>query len=441
TETSEVYFAGNDYLGKLPSPLQRDKVALSDVSDHVKKALVATEDKYFYQHEGVVPKAVIRSIYQELTNAPIITGGSTLTQQLVKNQILTPEVSFKRKAKEMLYAMRIENFFSKSEILQAYLNVVPFGRNASGDNIAGIQAAARGVFGVDADKLNIAQAAYLAGMPKNPFTYTPFKNSGGVKDDISEGIDRMHTVLKRMLSAHFIDRDKYEKALHYNIKKHLAKPQSSPLEKYPYLTTEIRRRTKVIIAKQIAEKQGYDGDKIAKYANIYSNIIYEKNHHRLPGGSMEASAKYKGYKLDELKKDSDLFKRFKDVANQQISQDGYRIYTTIDRKVYDAMQKAAHKFDHYMPTKTVTYKNPDTGKTEKRKYLQQTAGMLIKNDTGAIIAFVGGRDPDHLKYNLATQAYRPNGSTMKPILDYAPGMEAGVVQPGSIIADLPTTLN
>ncbi|HET7626857.1 MAG TPA: transglycosylase domain-containing protein [Bacillales bacterium] len=446
TETSEVYFADNVYLGKLESNLEREKVDLAHISDYVKEALIATEDKYFYKHEGIVPKAVVRAIYQELTNAPIITGGSTLTQQLVKNQILTPEVSFKRKAKEMLFAMRIENFFSKNEILQAYLNVVPFGRNASGDNIAGIQAAAQGVFGVDADELNIPQAAFLAGLPKNPFTYTPFENAGGVKDDISDGVDRMHTVLSRMLSVGFITKEQYKKAMQYDIKKHLAKPKPSPHDKYPYLTTEVRKRAKIIIAKQIAEEQGLDGDKLEHYTTVYDNILYEKNHSCggstcLPGGSMEESAKYKGFELGELKKAAEQFEQFKKIADQRIDQNGYKIYTTIDKKVYDAMQKAAHEFDNYEHSKTITVKNSETGEKEKRVYMQQVAGMLIKNDTGAIISFVGGRDFDHLKFNLATQAYRPNGSTMKPLLDYAPGMEAGIVQPGSILADLPTTLN
>ncbi|MFP3443156.1 biosynthetic peptidoglycan transglycosylase, partial [Pantoea sp. SIMBA_133] len=77
-------------------------------------------------------------------------GGSTLTQQLVKNQILTREVSCERKAKEMLLALRLENFFNKDEILEAYLNIVPYGRNASGNNIAGVQAASQGISGVHA---------------------------------------------------------------------------------------------------------------------------------------------------------------------------------------------------------------------------------------------------------------------------------------------------
>ena len=101
-----------------------------------------------------------------------------LTQQLIKNQILTNEVSFERKAKEILLALRLEKFFEKEEILEAYLNVSTFGRNSSGRNIAGVQSAAKGIFGVNASEFNLTQAAFIAGLPQSPFGYTPFTNKG-----------------------------------------------------------------------------------------------------------------------------------------------------------------------------------------------------------------------------------------------------------------------
>lgn len=138
-ETSEVYFADKVYLGKLKSDLDREEVSIDKVSDHLKNAVIATEDEYFYEHNGVVPKAILRAVYQEFTNASVQSGGSTLTQQLIKNQVLTNEVSFERKAKEILLALRVEKFFEKEEILETYLNVSTLGRNSSGQNIAGVQ--------------------------------------------------------------------------------------------------------------------------------------------------------------------------------------------------------------------------------------------------------------------------------------------------------------
>src|SRR5690606_23110902 len=101
-EQSEVYLAGDVYLGDLRSEIIREEVKIEDVSEHVINGIIAVEDENFFTHYGVVPKAVFRALFQEFTNAPIQTGGSTLTQQLVKNQSLTNEVSFERKAKEIL---------------------------------------------------------------------------------------------------------------------------------------------------------------------------------------------------------------------------------------------------------------------------------------------------------------------------------------------------
>src|SRR5699024_10220799 len=144
-------------------------------------------------HNGVVPKAIIRAMYQEVANTGSQTGGSTLTQQLIKNQILTNEVSFDRKAKAILLAMRLENFFEKDEIMEAYLNIVPYGRDASGKNIAGIQTASQGVFGEDPEELNVAQSAFLAGIPQTPFAYTPFTADGEIRDEERVDGDRGRT--------------------------------------------------------------------------------------------------------------------------------------------------------------------------------------------------------------------------------------------------------
>lgn len=93
-ETSSLYFADDKYIGDIRSDIYREEVSLENVSDVLKDAVIATEDEYFSEHEGIVPKAIVRALVQQVTNSPIQSGGSTLTQQLVKNQILTNEVSF-----------------------------------------------------------------------------------------------------------------------------------------------------------------------------------------------------------------------------------------------------------------------------------------------------------------------------------------------------------
>ncbi|MFC0298771.1 transglycosylase domain-containing protein [Geobacillus jurassicus] len=401
-ETSHMYFAGGVYLGRFRSDLDREAVRLSDVSPYVVQAVIATEDEHFYEHDGVVPKAVIRAMFQELTNSPVKSGGSTLTQQLVKNQMLTNEVSFERKAKEMLLSLRLERFFSKEDILEAYLNVVPFGRSSSGRNIAGIQAAAQGVFGVNAKELNLAQAAFLAGLPQNPFVYTPFAADGSVKPDISAGLKRMKTVLYRMKRAGYISERQYKEALAYDVAKHFAAPKPSPFERYPFLTMEIERRAKDALA--------------------------------------ETFAKRDGYKPEELKRDSALSRRYLSEAEKALRQGGYHIYTTIDKNIYEQMQRIASRYAYYGSDNVYYTKDKKTGKMVAHRQPVEVGAMLIENQTGKIISFVGGRDYKREQLNHATQAHRSNGSTMKPLLVYAPAMEMGVIQPGTIIPDLPLSI-
>jgi penicillin-binding protein len=402
-ETTHIYFANNVYLGNFRTDLEREEVKLENVSPYVIQAIIATEDEYFYKHHGVVPKAIIRALFQEAANSATQTGGSTLTQQLVKNQILTNEVSFERKAKEILLALRLEKFFSKNEILEAYLNVVPFGRNSSGRNIAGIQAAAQGVFGVNAKDLNLAQAAFLAGLPQSPFVYTPFTSDGKVKNDLSPALNRMKTVLTRMKQAGYISEKQYKEALQYDIAKHFAPPKPSPFEKYPWLTIEIEKRAKEALAEVLAQKDGYQ--------------------------------------RQQLLQNSSLYERYLAKAEKQLRQNGYNIYTTIDKNIYDRMQKVVANYRYYGDDIIQYVKDKQTGKTIAKREPVEVGAILIENKTGRIISFVGGRDYEREQLNHATQAYRSNGSTMKPLLVYAPAMEMGIIQPGSVIPDMPLSVN
>ncbi|MFT4414969.1 transglycosylase domain-containing protein [Fredinandcohnia humi] len=398
-ENTDVYFANGVYLGQLRSDLQREEVALEDVSKHLINAVIATEDQYFYEHDGVVPKSILRAILQDVTNSPVQSGGSTLTQQLIKNQILSSQVSFDRKAKEILIALRLEKFFDKNEILEAYLNVIPYGRNSSGRNIAGVQTAAQGIFGVNAKDLTLPQAAYIAGLPQNPYVFTPFSNKGGqVKENLEPGLTRMKTVLNRMLSAGFINEKEYEEALAYDVRANLVPPKSEPTEKYPWLTAEVEKRAADILMIKIAKDDGYE----------------EK----------------------DLQENEELRSYYKEIADKNLRQNGYKIYTTIDKEILDAMQNVAKNYEYYGPDKTEVKKDLETGEDVKVVEPEEVGSVLIENKTGRIISFVGGRDFEREQTNHALSAIRPNGSTMKPLLDYAPAMEYGTLQPGSVLADV-----
>lgn len=401
-ESTVVYFADKVYLGKLKSDLERVEVPIEDISDNLKKAVIATEDEYFYEHNGVVPKAIFRAIYQEFSNAPIQSGGSTLTQQLVKNQVLTNEVSFDRKAKEILLALRVEKFFKKDEILETYLNVSTFGRNSSGRNIAGVQSAAEGIFGTTAKNLTLPQAAFIAGMPQSPFGYTPYTQQGELKENLEPGITRMKTVLKRMLDNQSITQDEYKKAVTYDITKDFIAKKDLPSKKYPWLTTEIEKRSIKILTKILAEKDGY-----------------------------EAS---------DLEKDDKLNDQYTALADQNLRQNGYKIYTTINKKIFDKMQKVTKNYPNFGYDKIEEVYDPETKAMKTIKEPVEAGAILIENKTGKILSFVGGRDFNREQTNHATSALRSNGSTMKPLLVYAPGIELGKLSPGSVAANVPISI-
>ncbi|MGG0717361.1 transglycosylase domain-containing protein [Robertmurraya massiliosenegalensis] len=402
-ETSNLYFADNVYLGKLRTDLEREEVKIEDVSDFLIKAVVATEDEYFYEHDGVVPKAIMRAVFQEVTNSAVQTGGSTLTQQLIKNQILTNEVSFERKAKEILLALRLEKFFDKEEILEAYLNVSTFGRNSSGRNIGGVQAAAKGVFGVTAKELTLPQAAFIAGLPQSPFGYTPFTNKGEIKNNLEPGITRMKTVLQRMYENGSITKEQYDEAVNYDITQDFIAPTKSPQEEYPYLTFELEKRAVDVLSVLLAEKDGYTEE--------------------------------------DLQKDDELTNEYLTLADRDLRQNGYEIHSTINKEIYDAMQKVKNEFEYYGSEIQVVETDPETGEEVTVNKPVQVGASLIENKTGKIISFVGGRDFSQAEWNHATNAKRSNGSTMKPLLVYAPAIELGSLAPGTILPDLPLKLN
>ncbi|MCA1319895.1 penicillin-binding protein [Bacillus tianshenii] len=400
-ESTEMFFANDVYLGKYRADLVREEVALENVSEHLINALVSTEDEYFFEHEGVVPKAIVRALVQEVTNSANQTGGSTLTQQLIKNQVLSNEVSFDRKAKEILLALRLENYFSKDEILEAYLNVSPFGRDSSGRNIAGAQTAAEGIFGVDISELSIPQAAFIAGLPQSPFAYTPFTRSAEVKDadGLAPGLERMRYVLHRMNAMGKITDEQYEEAIAYDITKDFTAPTNSAIEQYPHVTFEIEKRAREILMEQLAVQDGYE--------------------------------------IADLTNNKDLRAQYWNLADTALRQNGFRIYTTIDKDIYDKMQVVKNDFAYFDVTHKFNEKtDPETGELMENN-MEQVGAVMIDNKTGAIKSFVGGRDFSISSVNFATDTYRHNGSTMKPLLGYAPAFELGTLQPGSILADIP----
>lgn len=403
-QSTTLYFAHHVKLARVPSDVQRQQVSIQQISPYLKKAIVATEDENFYEHHGIVPKSLLRAILGEVTGWGTQTGGSTLTQQLVKMQILSSETTWKRKAIEILLATRIEKHFSKNHILESYLNVVPLGRNNRGQNIAGAQAAAEGIFKTSAQNLSLPQAAFIAGLPQSPSLYTPFDNHGQQRQEIKLGLKRKDLVLFRMYRHGDISYRQYLAAKKVNLAQQFAPAEPAPKAKikYNYLYNLLTSQLRLQLMKQLAR------DNKIKY--------------------------------QEVLKDQDLYQVYFQQADHLMREHDYHVYSTIDKDLYDQMQTAFKQTAANLGT--IHYTNaidPNTGKKIKVKEPVQNGSVLLNNQTGAVLGFVGGQNFQENQINHAFDTRRSPGSAIKPMLVYGPAIDNGLIGSKTMLADFQYT--
>jgi penicillin-binding protein 1A len=200
-QNSFVYAADGSLLGAIPAERNRQPVTLEGMSQLVTEATVAVEDRRFYEHGGLDYEGIVRAAVKNLESGHVVQGGSTITQQLVRNLYIGNERSLERKIKEACLARKVEKGHTKDWILTSYLNQVYFGNHAYG-----VEAAAQTYFSKHAKDLDLVQAALIAGMPQAPSVYDPFQRP-------NEAVRRRNEVLGAMLSAHYIDRVQHDEAV------------------------------------------------------------------------------------------------------------------------------------------------------------------------------------------------------------------------------------
>ncbi|MFZ2202600.1 MAG: transglycosylase domain-containing protein [Microgenomates group bacterium] len=198
--TTQILDRNGQLLFKIYQDENRTPIKLASLPPYVKEAFLAIEDNGFYHHSGFSVTSLVRAIYHNLAKQRI-EGGSTITQQLVKNALLSSEKTWQRKVKELVLAIAVESIYDKDQILEMYLNEVGFGGPAYG-----IQEAAQQYFDINADELSIEEAAFLAGLPKAPSKYSPYINPG-------LAASRQNLVLSLMYKDGYINEDQYQKAL------------------------------------------------------------------------------------------------------------------------------------------------------------------------------------------------------------------------------------
>lgn len=199
TESTKIYDrTGQTLLYDTGGNTHRSTVPIEEISRNIKNATIAIEDKDFYQHHGVEPVSFVRATLVNILSLNFSQGGSTITQQVVKNSLLTSEKLISRKIKEWVLAIKLEQVATKDEILSMYLNEIPYG-----GVIYGVEEASQAFFGKKSSDVTLAEAAYLAALPKAPTFYSPY---GKNRDKLEE---RKNLVLKEMLKNNFITQEEY----------------------------------------------------------------------------------------------------------------------------------------------------------------------------------------------------------------------------------------
>ncbi|MDP2734625.1 MAG: transglycosylase domain-containing protein, partial [bacterium] len=276
--STKIYDRNGNLLYDIYGDENRTLIQIDQVPDVVKQATIAIEDKHFYTHRGFDPVGIARGIYSTVVKKDL-QGGSSITQQLVKNTLLTTERTITRKVKEFILALQIEARYSKDEILQMYFNETPYGGQA-----IGIQAAAENYFGKNAADLTLAEASLLAGLPQAPSRYSPYRDPELAKW-------RQGEVLRRMREDGYITREEEEAAKE---QKMAFKPEGSQI-KAPHFVMYVRELLADRYGETFVETGGLrvttslDLALQDKYQKIVADEIAQDKQFRVSNGALMAT--------------------------------------------------------------------------------------------------------------------------------------------------------
>ncbi len=376
SQTSIAY----DINGKTLSVLKGEKdvyyIEYEDIPIYVKQAIISTEDKRFYKHNGIDYRGIMRAAVAMIQDGEVTQGGSTITQQLARTVFLSNERTWERKIEEMYIAVELEKKYSKEEILEFYLNNVYFA-----NGYYGIEAAAQGYFGTDVSHLSLSQMIYLCAIPNNPTLYNPLTHA----DKTQARRDR---ILKSMLEDQVISESSYQTAVAEQIK--TTEPEeikNNYAETYTYYCA----------TRALMELEGFEFQTV--FSDDEEKTAYDREYQSLY-----------------------------DECNKKLFTGGYRIYTSLD---LDAQSQLQTSVDEVLAG--------FGEKSDEGIYELQGAAVCIDNTTGMVRAIIGGRSQDDVEgytLNRAFQSFRQPGSAIKPLIVYTPALERGYT-PDTTVVDEP----
>jgi penicillin-binding protein 1A len=440
-------------------------IPIQAVPKLVTNAFVAAEDKNFYEHGGVDFSGIARAamLYvQQYGSGRRPQGASTITQQVAKNFLLTNELSFSRKIKEALLSMKIERAFSKEKILELYLNEIYLGMGAYG-----VAAASLLYFDKSVHELSIAEAAYLAALPKAPNNYHPFRQR-------ERALERRNYVIERMLEDHYITAQEAEKARKEPLKI-TQRPTGAHVFAAEYFAEEVRR----YISENYTEKKLYEGGLSVrttldpKMQVLARNVLVdgfvrfdEQQGYRGAISKLDMAGDW-GLKLAEVKALSDVAP-WRLAVVLESGDAAARVGLQPPREPGGAVSKVREigtvpleglkwtkptsssmkgkvpvKASQVLEPGDVVYVEPIAGKDDQFRLHQipEVSGALVTMDpqTGRVLAMVGGFSYDQSQFNRATQALRQPGSSFKPLV-YATALDNGYT-PSTVVLDAPLEID
>ena len=366
-------------------------ISLAAMPRNLRNAFVAVEDARFYSHSGVDLKRIFGAFFSNMVSSGT-QGGSTITQQLIKNTLLSPEQSYKRKIQEAYLALQLEMKYSKDEILEAYLNTIYLG-----ESYYGVQVAAEGYFGKDLKDLTIRECAMLAGATNNPYYYNPRRNyytrHDGDTDYPAITNNRTDYVLRYMYENEYITREEYEAALDPSTAHVLeTAPASMKDVLYPYAHyVEYSVREVVSILLQLKGLEDTPANRAAMETEFRTG--------------------------------------------------GYRVQLAIDVNIQQTVEDTLQNWSKYPTLRDPgdkVYRSKNSDGTYVEIIQPQAACVVLDYRKGELKAIVGSRTEVTAKktLNRATDMKMPVGSSIKPIAVYAPALEMGA-SPASVVYNMP----
>lgn len=376
-ETTILYDNKGNFVTNYITTSQRYVVESSEIPTNLKNAYISIEDERFYEHKGIDVKrilgAVVNNVKSKLQGSSSLQGGSTLTQQLIKNTLLTDESTLTRKIKEAYLALGLERQLEKDEILTTYLNTIPLG-----GYVYGVQAASIRFFSKDVSELNLIECAYIAGITQAPTTYDALSSAN--KENPSRYIKRTKTVLGKMLELGYISQDDYNQGI-------------SDLD---------------------------NGLLTFNPSNVNSEMQYEW---------------FTRPVIDQIKTDLvNKLKYTKEEASSLIINGGLKIYTTMDTNLQNKVQEILDSSSNYTGAFRGGVETLDANGIPK---LQAAASIMDYRTGEVKALVGGRGNQPQLSLNRAYDTLESIGSTTKPLTVYAPAVDLKILGANTIMSDSP----